>query len=176
MSYSLPSPPSKPGVITAIETLLWTQAGLGFIQCWCNQLISYAVSSGSYHAGDRPGPEFVLGALLFGLLVVAATPQLAVIAAKLTTGGPAARRGALRVWALWVLAAPLLVLALFGLVVVFDSDLIKMEAPKAVATMAVFHAPVPIAAIWCLLTPTARAWFHRRQPVSDDDGVISWWD
>ncbi|MFD0559324.1 hypothetical protein FB566_5290 [Stackebrandtia endophytica] len=162
MSYTVPSPRSDPGVITAIQSLLWIQFGLGIMLCWCDLLIVYVVASGSFHAGVPSSPGFGTGVLVFWFLLVAAMPQLVVIAVKLTIGGPDARKRALRVWALWVLATPLLLLAGFAVYAAVDADLYNMGALQAVAVMAVLHVPVPVAAIACLFTPAARAWFHRK--------------
>jgi len=144
-----------PGVIRAIRVLLWLQAGIGAVQCWFDPLIVYVIVSGS-HTGDPPSATDAVGVVVFGLVLFAAAPQLAFIALRLSTGGPS-----LRVWALSVLAAPLVLSVVYGITAVFDADLLAVGSIEVVASLSVLAAPVPIAVIWFLLTPTARAWFRR---------------
>ncbi|MFD0559325.1 hypothetical protein ACFQ3B_20030 [Stackebrandtia endophytica] len=174
MNYSVPSPRSKSGVITAIQALLWIQVGLGFLQCPLAVFVGEFMRDGIFPSEVPPAPaenSAYVGAVIFAAALAVVVPQLVVIALRLTAGGRA-----MWAWALSALAAPLLLLAGFALTATLDASLGQIDALRAVGGMALYCVPVPVAAIACLLTPAARAWFHPDEPAAVEATVISWRD
>ncbi|GAA1695326.1 hypothetical protein GCM10009830_49010 [Glycomyces endophyticus] len=148
MTYPLtPSAPPLPLIASTVRVLLWVQFALSLPYCGLAFTLgffadSYYVEPAAPRGADGDLPTGML--LLFPLVLLAAAPQLAVLAANLAPARTAWRR-----WAYGTLAAPLPILAALVSPLVRDGRVHEGTLMFTVCA-AVCYALLPIATITCL--------------------------